>query len=740
MSTQFTNRQWRLPNNENKDKQSNYSMDFDGSSYVDAGNDSSLTPTNGISISLWVKTNDSGNYIGLIDKWSSSTGYMIHLGASGVNQGKPVFGIGASDISSSVAVNDGSWHHVAVTCDNTTGYIYVDGVQTGTGSLTMSGISNSDNLKIAGDNASTFYLDGQIDAVSIFDYALSSSQITTLYGSSSTGIGNPMTLNPVAYYPLGDQDAFNGANYLVPNSSLKDYVFDFENSSNQYISGTASLPNSDYTISAWINLETVTTEAIVSWGEDAVGERRALVVWNGGSGDYKLYSSTYGSNIAASTTLVTGQWYHVAVTVSSAGVAKIYLNGSQDGTGTNTLNAFTSTDFYIGRTPSGEYFDGRISNAQIFNTALPATGSNSVETLYNNGSPLTSMTGFTSLQGWWKLDASATYDSSTTTWTIPDNSTNSNDGTSSGMNQSALQQSDLSFKTSISPFSLSFDGTNDYIDIVNSSTAPTSLQSLGNSNSYSISSWINTTTTDTYSALWFAGKTILEMRNEGTTGIHVPFNLSVSSGKLFFGRSSNYTTSSENYSSTTSVNTGFWVHCITTVDNNTLKLYINGSLDSTHTFTSATGDCSVGSNTSNFFIGSRSTDGGGNDAYMDGKLSNISIWNTALTSAQVTEIYSEGIPQNLNNHSAVSSLISWWQLGSNSSFNTNWTVLDEKGSNNGTSANMGEDDIVDGVGSYANGLSSGMGGDEVIGDAPYSTANSLSVNMDVLDRVEDTPA
>ena len=38
---------------------------------------------------------------------------------------------------------------------------------------------------------------------------------------------------------------------------------------------------------------------------------------------------------------------------------------------------------------------------------------------------------------------------------------------------------------------------------------------------------------------------------------------------------------------------------------------------------------------------------------------------------------------------------------------------------------MGEDAIVDGVGSYANGLSSGMGGDEVIGDAPYSTANAL---------------
>ena len=126
----------------------------------------------------------------------------------------------------------------------------------------------------------------------------------------------------------------------------------------------------------------------------------------------------------------------------------------------------------------------------------------------------------------------------------------------------------------------------------------------------------------------------------------------------------------------------------------------------------------------------------------DGTLSNASFWNTALTSAQVTEIYSEGVPQNLLNHSAVSSLVSWWQLGSNSSFNTNWTVLDEvtASGNNGTSVNMGEDAIVDGVNTYGGGTSSGMGGDEVIGDAPYSTANSLSVNMDVEDRVTDTPS
>ena len=58
--------------------------------YVNCGNDSSqLTPINEISISLWIKTSDTGNYRGLIDKWSSSAGYMVHLGPTGSNQGKP---------------------------------------------------------------------------------------------------------------------------------------------------------------------------------------------------------------------------------------------------------------------------------------------------------------------------------------------------------------------------------------------------------------------------------------------------------------------------------------------------------------------------------------------------------------------------------------------------------------------------------------------------------------------------
>jgi len=82
--------------------------------------------------------------------------------------------------------------------------------------------------------------------------------------------------------------------------------------------------------------------------------------------------------------------------------------------------------------------------------------------------------------------------------------------------------------------------------------------------------------------------------------------------------------------------------------------------------------------------------------------------------------------------------VAWWQLGSNSSFNTNWTCLDEIGTDNAVSAgSMTNDDIVDGVGYSASGV--GSSSIDIKGDAPYSSANGLSENMDVLDRVRDTP-
>jgi hypothetical protein len=172
----------------------NYSMNFDGvNDYIDAGNDSSLTPTNGISISFWIKTTDTTQNTGLIDKYNGSTGdgYAVDIKDTYLR-----FIIGIQDLHSTTSISDGIWHNVVFTCDNTNGYIYVDGSQVKTGSLTLSRISTSRNLYLMGDAIypqSTLNTAGQMDEVAIWNTALTSTQVSEIYNATSTNLTKDLT-------------------------------------------------------------------------------------------------------------------------------------------------------------------------------------------------------------------------------------------------------------------------------------------------------------------------------------------------------------------------------------------------------------------------------------------------------------------------------------------------------------------------------------------------------------------
>jgi hypothetical protein len=295
------------------------------------------------------------------------------------------------------------------------------------------------------------------------------------------------------------------------------------------------------------------------------------------------------------------------------------------------------------------------------------------------------------------------------------------------MTQANLVQSDLSFTSGYSPYALDFDGTNDYID------CNTSLNGMS---SISYSCWIKPEQpSGNYGYIIAAG-------DYGSTDRML--SLGVSSGSYSPGPAAKELFVYGGQGSGGGVRGklgyfvtyGTWYHiAIVYTNNQDVSLYVNGNAEGSIQF----------DDTSSIASGSPTRIGvysGTLQNYFNGTISNVSIWNTALTSTQVTELYNEGVPSNLNNHSAYSNLVSWWQLGSNSSFNSSlnqWTCIDEKGTNTGESSQtFAEDAIVDGVGSYANGV--GTSGLEVVGSAFGSSANSLSYNMDVLDRTDDTPA
>ena len=137
-----------------------------------------------------------------------------------------------------------------------------------------------------------------------------------------------------------------------------------------------------------------------------------------------------------------------------------------------------------------------------------------------------------------------------------------------------------------------------------------------------------------------------------------------------------------------------------------MSLYINGVLSKTQSTSSAAGTFTT---TNDLLLGARLTSAG----FFEGNIDEVAVWNSDQSS-NVSSIYNSGVP------TTITGAVAHWKMGEQATFSTNWTVPDAVGSSDGTSANMTIEDRV--------------------GDAPNSTSNALSYNMDEADRVEDVPS
>jgi hypothetical protein len=735
MSTEFFNDQWRIPSNENQNKVSNYSMKFDGSStLIDLGSTLGDIGTSTTTFSFWLNIPTSTSHRTVLSNRGSGGGWAIDMFDV---SGQYILSFFNASSSTSIRCNFNdfnTWAHIVIVRDGiSNNKIYINGVsQTLTSNNeNLTNIISSKTLTIgAQDPLGTGYyrfLNGQIDQVTIFDYALpatGTNSVATLYGGG-TAVTNSMTLSPkpIYYAQLGDQSVYNGANYLVPNNSLSDYVFNFDGS-NDYIDigNDVTLQfSSSFTISAWVKIDLNDTgnNAIISKDSSlSNGAGYHIDFRNGNS----VHAWSYNANSKLTATgLTTNTWYHIVFIFESTGGSNgnqsLYINAGTPVTNTVTnFAASTIKNLRIGGSEVlSNYNNGKISNASIFNTELTST---QVQTIYNNGAPndISSL----SPVAWYKLNAADTFDGSN--WTINDYGSGGNDGTSFNMTSANLVVSDLQQTSGYSPYALDFDGIDDRLNCGNDS----SLQITG---AMTISYWIKGACTN------------------GASGVST-FDSVNSPGYIFGPHSNGLVTfiiadagssgSTKKVDSTQQITTTEWHHIVGVYTPSvSMKIYIDGQLSKNETSNIPSSQYTNGND---FIIGYRPC------CKIDGQISNVAIWNTDLSFTEVTEIYNESVPGNLHNFSGTTP-VSWWQLGSNSSYledpNPNppnvigrWTCLDEVGTNNAESSNnMTNDAITDGPGYSASGL--GTSSIDIKGDAPYSTANGLSENMDVLDRTTD---
>ena len=190
---------------------------------------------------------------------------------------------------------------------------------------------------------------------------------------------------------------------------------------------------------------------------------------------------------------------------------------------------------------------------------------------------------------------------------------------------------------------ITVDGDSDYIDFINSIAAPAYLQNIGNSNNYSFVCWIKTAGGTGSGSAWYTNDVIIELRVEsGAADNHVPFNFGVSNNSLALGRTNSDVSGAEEEVGIATINDGLWHQAAFVVIGDTVSFYIDGVLDVSRTFTTATGDCSVGGLTANMQMGCRARDNGTKDLnFFVGELDIPVLYNRDLSASEIAQVYRE---------------------------------------------------------------------------------------------------
>lgn len=182
-------------------------MFFDGSDdYIDVGAAPNFPSWEQYSVSVWFLHNGGGDYSPgyghkIIDKTSWYHDWYLSVYPS---DGCLAFGMyeggGAGNGMGGGSANymDSTWHHVSVVRNGILGWFWVDGVLTGS-STCMVSVSSSSDVCIGNSFSGDYYQrkswSGMLDEVRIYDRALSSNEVASLYLQGTLVATNGVAVN-----------------------------------------------------------------------------------------------------------------------------------------------------------------------------------------------------------------------------------------------------------------------------------------------------------------------------------------------------------------------------------------------------------------------------------------------------------------------------------------------------------------------------------------------------------------
>ena len=390
--------------------------DLDSSNYIDLNIQLALPQSSDLwSVSTWFKaetgSNTLFNIIGSNATITDAFNFAIQYNESTDKIIVPNWNFGGSPITpsytSNATITDG-WNHISLVKTGVNSFsLYINDNFDGSFTTNSSGaFTSNSNLALGiyylglGGGASSYN-----DQVRIFNKALSSSEVTTLYNETActkaacSGTTNTLDIlgdsSCIAAYPLDGSPLDLSGNYNGVQTNVTYPVGNFDlagsfNGSSSYISTSYIVPASTpASISSWFNTSSTgnyrTLFSDAPSNGAAVNTRMQIYFTPTNTFDV-IIGNNSGYWIGSSNSIasyIDGNWHNLIATYNGTDV-KVYIDGSLFQSFTSTISFGTAGNQSLVLGKAGlnnvNYWNGSIDQVRIFNKALSA---GEVTTLYN---------------------------------------------------------------------------------------------------------------------------------------------------------------------------------------------------------------------------------------------------------------------------------------------------------------------------------------------------------------------
>ncbi len=366
---------------------SSIALNFNGSSdEVFVADQPELSLGEGFTLSAWVRTDDANKNQCIIGKNSA---YYVQLYGNGSSARVRVgLRIGASWVTytttSSNAVDENVWTHVAVTYDGSELLVYLDGEVAGSSAISGTLYNSNDGLEF-GTIWNGYRFEGDMDDIAIFDVAIDQAGIGLLYSGDWLASVLPTSLAAYAFEegagvtaldsgPNQLDAVINGAAYST-DSVRGVYALGFDGVNDEVVIADSPLLDcgSALSLAAWVKPYDDSTNQCVIGRNTAYymylypgtyGLRLRCGLRIGGSWVIYISPNTMGASIQANI------WAHVAMTYDGTQLL-VYLDGTEIGASaiSGSIDA-SNKELELGTIWGGFRFEGLMDAVQLFDVCL----------------------------------------------------------------------------------------------------------------------------------------------------------------------------------------------------------------------------------------------------------------------------------------------------------------------------------------------------------------------------------